>query len=80
MATHRTAGCFVQMVARMAHPLSTPQQMPGTLQPARRVARAVVIGGAGLGVAILLGALVLWFHYGTAVFFEMIASGISACF
>jgi hypothetical protein len=64
----------------MAHPLYTPQQLlPGTLQ-ARRVARAVVVGGAGLGVAVLLGALVLWFHYGTAVFFEMIASGISACF
>ena len=47
---------------------------------ARRVARAVVAGGAGLGVAVLLGALVLWFHYGTAVFFEMMASGISACF
>jgi len=28
----------------------------------------------------MLGALVLWFHYGTAVFFEMIASGISSCF
>jgi hypothetical protein len=62
----------------MAHPLSTPQQLPGTSQPARRVARAMVVGGAG--VAVLLGALVLWFHYGTAVFFEMIASGISACF
>jgi 3-oxoacyl-[acyl-carrier-protein] synthase II len=31
-------------------------------------------------VAILLGTLVLWFHYGTAVFFEMIAAGIAACF
>ena len=39
----------------------------------------LVWGGGGLGVAILLGALALWFHYGTAVFFEMIASGISAC-
>jgi hypothetical protein len=64
----------------MAHPLSPPQQLPGTLQPARRVVRAMVVGGAGLGVAALLGALVLWFHYGTAVFFEMIASGISTCF
>jgi hypothetical protein len=68
------------MVARMAHPLSTPQQLPGTSQQARRFARAVVVGGAGLALAVLLGALVLWFHYGTAVFFEMIASGISACF
>jgi hypothetical protein len=41
---------------------------------------AIVIGAAGLGVVILLGALVLWLHYGTAVFFEMIASGIAACF
>jgi hypothetical protein len=39
-----------------------------------------VVGVAGLGVALLLGALALWFHYGTAVFFEMVASGISACF
>jgi hypothetical protein len=46
----------------------------------RKLARAIVVGAAGLGAAILLGALVLWFHYGTAVFFEMIASGISACF
>jgi hypothetical protein len=39
-----------------------------------------VFAGAGLGAALLAGALVLWFHYGTAVFFEMIASGIAACF
>ena len=32
------------------------------------------------GPSLLLGALVLWFHYGTAVFFEMIVSGIAACF
>ena len=30
--------------------------------------------------AMLLGAAVLWIHYGTAVFFEMITSGIAACF
>ena len=29
---------------------------------------------------VVAGALALWFHYGTTVFFEMIASGISACF
>jgi hypothetical protein len=37
-------------------------------------------GAAGLGMVLLLGAGALWFHYGTAMFFEMIASGISACF
>jgi hypothetical protein len=46
----------------------------------RRIAPAIVVGGAALGAAILLGTLALWFHYGTAVFFDMIASGISACF
>ena len=54
--------------------------MPSALRPVRRIAPAIVVGGAVLGVAILLGALVLWFHYGTAVFFEMIASGIATCF
>ena len=73
------SGSFGQMV-EMAHPLSTPHPMHASSQPARRLARGIVVGAAGLGSAILLGALVLWFHYGTAVFFEMIASGISACF
>jgi hypothetical protein len=41
---------------------------------------ALAVAGAGLGAALALGALVLWFHYGTAVFFEMIASGVSSCF
>lgn len=40
----------------------------------------MVVAGAGFGAAVLLGALALWFHYGTAVFFEMLASGIGACF
>jgi hypothetical protein len=38
------------------------------------------MAGAGLGVVLGLGAAVLWLHYGTAVFFETIASGLSACF
>jgi hypothetical protein len=64
----------------MAHPVFTPQEMPTALRPSRKIASAIVIGGAGLGAVILLAALLLWFHYGTAVFFEMITSGISACF
>ena len=52
--------------------------------PARRplggVAFGIIVGGAVLAAAVLFGAAVLWFHYGTAVFFEMIASGIAACF
>jgi len=64
----------------MALPLSTPQPLTRTSDPANRVARAVVVGGAGLGVVLMLAAAVLWLHYGTAVFFEMIASGFAACF
>jgi len=44
------------------------------------VASAIVWGAAGLGALVVFGAAALWFHYGTAVFFEMIAAGISACF
>jgi len=39
----------------------------------------LAVAAAGLGAAVLIAALVLWFHYGTTVFFEMIASGIAAC-
>ncbi|HVY58675.1 MAG TPA: hypothetical protein VHA77_12560 [Xanthobacteraceae bacterium] len=37
---------------------------------------------AAIGAAALLVAstLVLWAHYGSAVFYEMIAAGIAACF
>jgi hypothetical protein len=64
----------------MAQPISTQQQMPGVLRPARGLGPAMVVASVALGAAVLLGALVLWFRYGTAVFFEMIASGIAACF
>jgi hypothetical protein len=63
----------------MAQPIST-QQLSGAAQPAPRIAPAIVVAGAVLGAAVLLGALALWVHYGTAVFFEMIASGVAACF
>jgi hypothetical protein len=63
----------------MAQPYPTPQPILATIQP-RRIAQGIVMGGAGLGVAALLAALGLWFHYGTAVFFETIAAGFAACF
>jgi hypothetical protein len=66
------------MVA-MAQPVSTPQQIIPA-EPSRKVASAIVMGAAGLGAILVFGALVLWFHYGTTVFFEMIASGIASCF
>jgi hypothetical protein len=59
------------MGSRMAQPVSSPR-LPGV--------SPLAVAAAGLGAVLLLAALVLWFHYGTAVFFEMIAAGISACF
>jgi hypothetical protein len=40
--------------------------------------RAVVILAATAGI-LLASTLLLWAHYGTAVFYEMIAAGIAAC-
>ena len=35
---------------------------------------------AALAVVLVAATLALWAHYGTAVFFEIIAAGIAACF
>jgi hypothetical protein len=48
--------------------------------PERRTPQVILVGMLIAGAAILLGTLVLWFHYGTTVFFEMIAAGFNACF
>ena len=63
----------------MARPVST-QEMPSISPPTRHFAPAIVAVAAAVGAMILLGTVALWAHYGTAVFFEMIASGFSACF
>jgi hypothetical protein len=64
----------------MAPLLSTPQETVSVSPSSGGMRLVVAWGGAGLGVIALCGALALWFHYGATVFFEMIASGISACF
>ena len=38
-----------------------------------------VLVGA-VAVALIAATLALWAHYGTAVFFEIVAAGIAACF
>jgi hypothetical protein len=40
--------------------------------------RAVVVLAAAAGL-LLASTLLLWAHYGTAVFYEMIAAGVAAC-
>ena len=53
--------------------LSSPSSLPAR----SRLALWLGLAAAGL----LVGAtIVLWAHYGTAVFFETIVAGIAACF
>ena len=64
----------------MAQQVFTPHEGVAAAPSAGAVRTAIVWGGAGLASLSMLGALALWFHYGTTVFFEMISSGIAACF
>ena len=80
MAATPVEACSRIRWSLMAQPIATQHEIPAALPAARRGMPAMAVGAIGLGAALLLGALVLWFYYGTAVFFEMMASGISACF
>jgi hypothetical protein len=64
----------------MAQPFSASNDPLAARPPAAMARLALVWGGAGLAGLLMLGALALWFYYGTTVFFEMIAAGFSACF
>jgi len=55
-----------------------PQPLPQTVARPR-VSVALVLASALVTVA-LVGTGLLWAHYGTAVFFETIRAGFSACF
>jgi hypothetical protein len=63
--------------------MALPRSAPTTAIEARRAshaASAIVAAAALLGAALVFGAAALWFYYGTAVFFDMVSSGIAACF
>ena len=64
----------------MAQPLSTLKPTVAASRPGHALRSVVLWGGGSLGGLLLLGALALWFHYGTAVFFETIAAGFASCF
>ena len=44
-----------------------------------RLSPPLLIVAAVVGI-LLAGTVALWAHYGTAVFYEIIAAGIAACF
>jgi len=56
-----------------AMPDSVISPMPTRLRPA-------IWAGAGVVGALAAGTILLWAHYGSAVFFEMIMAGIASCF
>ena len=51
--------------------------MPETA-PLRHRAIPLLLGA--VGVTLIAATLLLWAHYGTAVFLEIIRSGLAACF
>lgn len=63
----------------MGQPFSSHKAV--VLSRPRDAARSAIVWGLGLvGGGLLVAALGLWFHYGTAVFFETIAAGFASCF
>jgi hypothetical protein len=56
-------------------------EQSGHIVPAQRFAsRPLVVLSAGIFGILLAVTLVLWAHYGSAVFYEMILAGVAACF
>ena len=51
--------------------------MPETVSVRRR-ALSLFLGA--IGTLVIAMTLLLWMHYGTAIFLEMIQSGLVACF
>ncbi|WP_298881974.1 hypothetical protein [uncultured Bradyrhizobium sp.] len=64
----------------MAQPVQQAHPLQDNSPNAGRTPSVLLWLGAGIGGLMVIGALALWFHYGTQVFFEMIRSGFAACF
>jgi hypothetical protein len=64
----------------MAQPLHPAHPIQDNSPTAGRTPTVLLLAGVGVGGLAVIGALALWFHYGTQVFFEMIRTGFIACF
>lgn len=62
----------------MIQPGSSPQPVPSAM--ARRGQRVIGLAAGLVTFALVAGAVALWSHFGTTVFFETIVSGLEACF
>ncbi len=49
-----------------------------TIASTSGLSRPLIAVAAAIGI-LVAGAVALWVHYGTAVFYEMIVAGIAAC-
>jgi hypothetical protein len=63
----------------MAQPLSTPDAAIAA-PSSRGTLPTAVICAASIAGLLFAAALALWFHYGTAVFFETMTAGFAGCF
>ena len=70
---------YLSLMLKPAHQGPLPRSAM-TAQRPRGTAFLAIAAGATVFGALLIAAVVLWIRYGTAVFFEMIASGLAACF
>ena len=64
----------------MAQSLHQADPLQDNSPTAARTPSVLLWLGAGAAGLMVIGALALWFHYGTQVFFEMIRTGFAACF
>src|SRR4051812_50059818 len=64
----------------MAQPIRSQQDVDSVTPLARRAGVIAAAGGVAVVGALTLAAGGVWVPYGTAVFFEMISSGIAPCF
>jgi hypothetical protein len=56
------------------------RSMPSVANVSRVAARPAMVALMAVGGILVAATLALWVHYGTAVFYEMIVSGLAACF
>jgi hypothetical protein len=52
--------------------------MRGTVAPG--LMSLPLLAAAAVSILLVAGTMLLWAHYGTAVFFEVIRAGFLACF